>query len=458
MNISKIIKQNLCYDSRKLKKNEIFFDFLTNSKVINPYFKDIIKKKPKLIVSSRSLNYDKTLVRKDIKKFYSYLIQKKYKKIPKKIFAVTGTNGKTSVANFFYQLHILNKIPCASIGTLGFFYNKKIIKNDLTTPDNLKIFNFLRNIKKKKINKVIIEASSHGLNQGRLIGLKFKGAVFTNFSQDHLDYHRSMSSYFKSKLILFKKNLHINSSIICFNDLALKLRKNKITDKKYNFILQSKKNIKLKIVSFKSKNSKTMLKINYKNKIYIVNINLIGEFQIKNLYQSIILSIISGLNIRKILKVLPKIKPIKGRLNILKNKNKIICIDYAHTPDGLEKVINTLKNHFERKINIVFGCGGNRDADKRSSMGKVANKLCNKIIVTDDNPRDEDPKIITKHITNYIKKFRIIHNRKFAIKEAIKNTDKKEILLIAGKGHENYQIFKNKKIFFSDFNEVRKNL
>ena len=150
MNISKIIKQNLCYDSRKLKKNEIFFDFLTNSKVINPYFKDIIKKKPKLIVSSRSLNYDKTLVRKDIKKFYSYLIQKKYKKIPKKIFAVTGTNGKTSVANFFYQLHILNKIPCASIGTLGFFYNKKIIKNDLTTPDNLKIFNFLRNIKKKK--------------------------------------------------------------------------------------------------------------------------------------------------------------------------------------------------------------------------------------------------------------------------------------------------------------------
>ena len=291
-----------------------------------------------------------------------------------------------------------------------------------------------------------------------MIGLKFKGAVFTNFSQDHLDYHRSMSSYFKSKLILFKKNLHINSSIICFNDLALKLRKNKITDKKYNFILQSKKNIKLKIVSFKSKNSKTMLKINYKNKIYIININLIGEFQIKNLYQSIILSIISGLNIRKILKVLPKIKPIKGRLNILKNKNKIICIDYAHTPDGLEKVINTLKNHFERKINIVFGCGGNRDADKRSSMGKVANKLCNKIIVTDDNPRDEDPKIITKHITNYIKKFRIIHNRKFAIKEAIKNTDKKEILLIAGKGHENYQIFKNKKIFFSDFNEVRKNL
>lgn len=458
MNISQIVKKNFCYDSRKLKKKEIFFDFISNKKKINPFLKKIKKKKPFLIISNRNLKYKNILIVKNVKKLYLNLIKKKYQNIPKKIFAVTGTNGKTSVANFFYQLNILSKISCANIGTLGFYYNNKYKINYLTTPDNLEIFKFLNYIKNKKINKVILEASSHGLSQDRLNGLKFKSVVFTNFSQDHLDYHRSMKSYFNSKLILFKKHLIKNSSIICDDNIANKLFKNKITKKKYNFVLQSKKKIPVKIISERAQNSKTNLKINYKNKIYFINLNIIGNFQIKNLYQSIILAYLSGLNIEKILKVLEKIKPIKGRLNIIKNKNKIICIDYAHTPDGLKQVIKTLKIHFKKKINIVFGCGGNRDVNKRQKMGKIANKLCNKIIITDDNPRDEDPKSITKDIFKTAIKGKIIQNRKTAIREAIRITKKNEILLIAGKGHENHQILKNKKIYFSDFDEVRANL
>ena len=170
------------------------------------------------------------------------------------------------------------------------------------------------------------------------------------------------------------------------------------------------------------------------------------------------LALSSGLKINEIFKVLEKIKPIEGRLNIIKNKKKTICIDYAHTPDGLKKVIETLKNHYNKKVNIVFGCGGNRDTDKRKKMGQIANKLCNKVILTNDNPRGEDPKNIIKHIFQSVKKAEVIYNRKLAIKKAIKITKKKEVLLIAGKGHENYQIFKNKIIYFSDFDVAKKNL
>ena len=310
-------------------------------------------------------------------------------------------------------------------------------------------------IKRKKINRAIIEASSHGLHQGRLSNLKFNSVVFTNFSRDHLDYHKSLKSYLNAKLILFKKNLKTNSSIICDNSIA-KLIRNKVK-KNSKFVIQSKNN-PFKILGSKPQGSKTKLKINYNNNIYNITVNLIGKFQIENLFHAIMLSASSGISEDKIMNVLPKIKPIKGRLNVLKNKNKTVCLDYAHTPDGLEKVITTLESHFKKRVNIVFGCGGNRDKGKRENMAKIANKFCKKIIVTDDNPRDENPKNITKQIYKFIDKGLIINNRKLAIKKAIQEIGQNEVLLVAGKGHENYQIIKGKKFHFSDYEEIIKNL
>ena len=310
-------------------------------------------------------------------------------------------------------------------------------------------------IKRKKINRAIIEASSHGLHQGRLSNLKFNSVVFTNFSRDHLDYHKSLKSYLNAKLILFKKNLKTNSSIICDNSIA-KLIRNKVK-KNSKFVIQSKNN-PFKILGSKPQGSKTKLKINYNNNIYNITVNLIGKFQIENLFHAIMLSASSGISEDKIMNVLPKIKPIKGRLNVLKNKNKTVCLDYAHTPDGLEKVITTLESHFKKRVNIVFGCGGNRDKGKRENMAKIANKFCKKIIVTDDNPRDENPKNITKQIYKFIDKGLIINNRKLAIKKAIQEIGQNEVLLVAGKGHENYQIIKGRKFHFSDYEEIIKNL
>lgn len=455
MKISKIIEKNLCNDSRNLKKNEIFFDFISNKKVDSPYLKKVVKKKPFLIVSQKKINYKNILVVKNIKNFYFSVIKKKYKNIPQNLYAVTGTNGKTSVAGFYNQINFLNKLSCANIGTLGYYLKRYVKKNSLTTPDNLNIFKFLNFAKSKRINSVIIEASSHGLHQGRLSGLKFNSVVFTNFSRDHLDYHKSMKSYLNAKLILFKKNLKVNSNIICDDSIA-KLIQNKV-QKKYKFVLQSKNN-PFKILVSKPNGSKTKLKINCNNNIHNITVNLIGEFQIKNLFHAMMLSVSSGISVNKIINVLPKIKPIEGRLNILKNKDKIVCLDYAHTPDGLEKVITTLESHFKKRVNIVFGCGGNRDKGKREKMGKIVNKLCKKIIVTDDNPRDENPKEITKQIYKFIDKGLIINNRKLAIKKAIQRIDHNEILLVAGKGHENYQIIKGKKFYLSDYEEIIKNL
>lgn len=457
MKINKIIKKNFCNDSRNLKKNDVFFDFISDKKNNNPYLANIIRKKPYLIITKKKINYKNILIVQNVKKFYFSIIKKKYKDIPKKLYAVTGTNGKTSVASFFYQINILNKLDCANVGTLGFYYNKCLKQNHLTTPDNLDILKFLNFIKGQNINRAVIEASSHGLHQGRLSGLKFKSVVFTNFSRDHLDYHKSMKSYLNAKLILLKQNLEINSDIICDNEIAKLIKRKKIKNND-SLLLQNKKKNFIKIISFKPQGSKTKIKINHNNIIYNVLINLIGEFQIKNLFHAIVLSVSSGLNVKKILKILPKIKPIKGRLNILKNKTKTICLDYAHTPDGLEKAIKTLENHFNKRVNIVFGCGGNRDKGKRAKMGKIVKKLCKNIIITDDNPRDENPKVITNQIYKSIKRGKVISNRKLAIKQAIRDTNDKEVLLIAGKGHENYQIIKGKKIHFSDFEEIKKNL
>jgi len=343
------------------------------------------------------------------------------------------------------------------VGTLGYIFNDKLKKTNLTTPDNLSIYKFLQNSKKLGVNNAILEASSHGLIQERLLGLNFNTAIFTNFTQDHLDYHKTMKSYLNAKLILFKKYLKKKGNIIC-NDKVYKIfKKNNISNKKFKFVLQSKL-LPFKIVNFKSYKDKTVLKINYKNKIFTKLVNLVGDIQIENLFQTISVCLISGINFNKIIDILDKIHPAEGRLNIFNRNKKIVCLDYAHTPDGLAKTILTLKKHFNRPLNLVFGCGGNRDKKKRSIMGKIANKYCKKVFITDDNPRFENPKKIRNEIFKSVPKAKKIAKRSLVIKRAIQKTSNKEILLIAGKGHEKYQIIKDKFIPFSDSKYIRKYL
>ena len=449
---------NICYDSRKVKRGDIFFDFISNSKRNNPFIKEIVKKKPSLIISKKNLKYLKiNTLKTDPKKFYLKLIKTKFKNIPKNLVGVTGTNGKTSIANFFYQINKLCGIKSASVGTLGYISDNKLKKTNLTTPDNLSIYKFLQTSKKLGVNNAILEASSHGLIQERLLGLNFNTAIFTNFTQDHLDYHKTMKCYLDAKLILFKKNLKKKGNIICNDKIYKILKKNNISNKKFKFVVQSKL-LPFKIVNYKSYDDKTVLKINYNNKIFLKSVNLVGDIQIENLFQTIAACLISKINFNKIINILDKIKPAEGRLNIFNKDKKIVCLDYAHTPDGLAKTILTLKKHFDRPLNLVFGCGGNRDKKKRPIMGKIAHKYCKKVFITDDNPRFENPKKIRNEIFKSVPKAKKIPERSLAIKIAIQKTSNKEILLIAGKGHEKYQIVKDKLIPFSDAKYIRKYL
>ena len=449
--------KGVAFNSNLIKKNYIFFAVKGNNTDGNNFVKDAINKGSKIIISEKFKEglVDNILYLKN--KNPRRLLAEFSAKInfirPNKLIAVTGTNGKSSIANFYYQILKLNKKRVSSIGTLGvngIKYNKKNLN---TTFDPIELNNLLRIIKAKHINNVILEASSHGLKQHRLDGLKFDIGIFTNLSRDHLDYHKTFKDYFDSKLILFKKLIKKRSNIIFDEDLSIS-RKIKSIAKKKNFknLTIGTKNSNLKIIDHKYFNLNQQVKIIYKNKFYTFSTSLIGKVQIKNLLMSILAASKSNLSLNKIINCVSKIKPVPGRFEKIGNlkNNSVVILDYAHTPDALEVCLKNISDQFKlRKINLVFGCGGERDKLKRKIMGKIANIYCNKIYLTDDNPRGESPKKIRNDIKKGINKGKLfeISSREFAIKKAINNINSDEILIVAGKGHEIYQQYKSKKSF-----------
>jgi MurE/MurF fusion protein len=433
----KIVIKGLSINSKKVKKGYMFFAIKGTRSNGEKHIKEAIARGASVIVCSKNFKnkYKKIFIIKknNIRDLVSEISSKFYKLKPKNIIAVTGTNGKTSVADLFYQILSLNNIPAASIGTLGIKYKNKIIKTNLTSPDTITIHKHLQNLKKEKIDNVIIESSSHGLHQGRLNHVNFKVAIFTNFSQDHLDYHKTMKSYLNAKLILFKKILSKNSIIIL--------------DKTINEFIYLKNIAKirsLKIIEIEK----------IVNKIKNNTFNKGSEFKEKNLAMAISAAKLCGLKESKIFRSLRKIKDVDGRLELVRSfsNNIKVFVDYAHTPDALKKILKYLTESYGKNISLVFGCGGDRDKKKRSLMAKVANNYSKKIYITDDNPRNEDPKKIRKQIMKNIdfNKCLNIGNRTEAIKKAIINADPNEVILIAGKGHEEKQIYRNKIFFTSD--------
>ena len=433
----KINVKGLAINSKKVKKDFIFFAIKGYKSNGEKFIKEAIKRGASVIICSKNCKYKNksvtVLKTSNIRYLLSEISSKYYKLKPKNIIAVTGTNGKTSVADLFYQILKLNKIPVASIGTLGIKLREKKIKSNLTSPDTILLHKSLDNIKRKKIDNVIIEASSHGIDQKRLEHLNFKAGIFTNFSQDHLDYHKTMKSYFNAKMHLFKNVISPKKIIILDKSI-----------KEYSIIKKISKSRSLRLIDI----NKT------KDKLEKVIGNRFNDFQIKNLSMAVEAAKQCNLKEKKIFRSLKKIKDINGRLELIKtfSNNIKVFVDFAHTPDALSKSIIALKNSHKSDLSIVFGCGGDRDFKKRPLMAKVANTYCKNIYVTDDNPRNEKPEKIRNEIVKNIninKHFNIA-NRAKAIKTAIKNAEPNELILVAGKGHEDQQIYKNKTINISD--------
>ena len=439
----KINIRGLAVDSRKVKKGFIFFAIRGNKLNGEKYINKAIQNGAVVVVCSK--NYKKfyknvfIIHSSDIRSLLSKICTNFYTLKPKNIIAVTGTNGKTSVADLFFQILKFNNIPVASIGTLGVKYKNKIIKSDLTSPDTIFLHRVLEKLKKQNIDNVIIEASSHGLHQKRIDNLNLKAGIFTNFSQDHLDYHKNIKAYFNAKMLLFKKVLSKKSKIILNKSLN-----------EFSSLKKIIKNRQLQLVdtSFIQKNLKEKIDLKF------------NTIQLKNLSMAIAAARICNVSDIKIFKSLRKIKDVNGRLELVRifPNNIRVFVDFAHTPDALDKTLSVLQEGKKQNISLVFGCGGERDYKKRPIMAKIANKHCKKIYVTDDNPRNENPKKIRNDILKNLDNHNSfdIGNRALAIRSAILNSDPNEIILIAGKGHENKQIYKNKIIKTSDKQIVKK--
>lgn len=320
--------------------------------------------------------------------------------------------------------------------------------------DPLSLHKNLQILAKNKTNNVILEASSHGLDQKRLDNLNINAGIFTNLGHDHLDYHKTMQSYFNSKMYLFKNLLKKNSKIITDEDnKEFKIIKRISNKRGIKKITIGSNSGNIKILHNKYQQNKQIVKISINSKIFMLEVPLIGYFQVKNLFMAILAASICGLNQNRIFDQIHKIKPVPGRLEcvVSLNNNSNIVVDFAHTPDALEQSLIALKKQFKREIIIVFGCGGERDKKKRFIMGKIASKYCRKVFVTDDNPRNENPQKIRNSIMKGCNKFAVdIGNRKKAIKTAIRELGPNETLLVAGKGHEETQNYGNKIIYFSD--------
>ena len=446
-NISKdkknIIIAGLSTNSKEIKKNYIFFAIRGTKQNGEHFIKDAINKGASVIICENNCKIKNKKIpiikTKNIRFFLSELASRFYKLKPKNIIAVTGTNGKTSVADMFYQIMRINNLPAATIGTLGIKYNGKIIKTNLTSPDTITLHKSLQFLKKQKIDNVIIESSSHGLDQKRLHHINFKAGIFTNFSQDHLDYHKTMRNYLNAKLILLKEILKKNSTII--------------TDKKiepFSIIKKIAKKNKIKILEVNEEIEKI-------NDIFKDDL---GDFKIKNLAMASKALKLCGLSEKSIYQSIKKIKDVNGRLELVrKYRNNIkVFVDFAHTPDALSKTLRSLKAKYGNCISIVFGCGGDRDKMKRPLMAKIADENCKKIYITDDNPRNEKPKKIRNELEKNISKNKAfnIGKRELAIKTAISNANPYEIILIAGKGHEENQVYQKKILNISDKKIVKK--
>ena len=355
------------------------------------------------------------------------------------LIAITGTNGKTSVSHYISQLLDFLEIDNGVIGTLGMTKTKN--KSINTTPDIFSIYNTLEEYSSNGINLAVIEASSHALMQGRLEGLSFIQGIFTNLTQDHLDYHETMDNYREAKGKLFKNN---------FSKRAIINR----DDENYQYFLDTasdKEPITFGIDDlefFKNSENGFICQLND----YVFELPLVGEFNLSNAIAAYNSVKCLGFSDDQIIPCLAKLSPPPGRMQQLANSN--IWIDYAHTPDALDNALSTLRTHYpEFNIRVIFGCGGDRDKGKRQMMGKIASERADSIILTNDNPRSEDPQAIIDDIlagTKVENDVQIILDRGDAIRSAIQSLGEEEALLIAGKGHETSQVIGTKTLPFSD--------
>lgn len=443
-------------DSRKVKEGQTFIAIKGLTVDGHDYIDKAISNGASCIICEKDLNVDVPYIKVDDTSLYQKeILVKEYKETLDKlhIIGVTGTNGKTTSCFLTYQMLLSLGIDAAYIGTIGFYHKDEFIALNNTTPDILVLYQLLVNAQEKGCKVVVMEVSSQALSYDRLFGINFSTIGFTNFTEDHLDYHKTMENYLDAKKLILN---HLNDNcIICAN-----------CDDRYHVEFNNNKNKFVtfgnngdyNIINYSTTPKDTTIKFEFNNQSYDVTIPLTSKFNIYNYLT--MLSILNqyGIDINNILEKTNGLKAPKGRCETYLVNNGYAIVDYAHTPDAVEKVITTYNELKTNRVITIFGCGGDRDPKKRPIMGEIATRLSDFVIITNDNPRTEDENVIVENILSGISKdnYKVIHNRSEAIKYGIDMMNENDILLILGKGHENYQIIGKEKIHFDDAEEVLK--
>lgn len=377
--------------------------------------------------------------------------------------AVTGTDGKTSTADFVRQLATRMGHKAASIGTLG-LRSPSAALNDAfpannTSPEPILLHRTLRALKEENVEYVAMEASSHGLDQKRLDGVKFTAGAFTNFGRDHLDYHATIEDYFIAKARLFDAVVPeggvavINRDDARFDDLAARCVKRKI--RVTSFGLHAAADYHIARVTPHVNGLSAALVI--RGKQHALELPFYGAFQLFNMLAAVGLLAATGMDEQALIALLPSLQGVPGRLEkVASHKGASVFVDYAHTPAALENILKTLRAHTEHKLHVVFGCGGDRDRGKRPEMGAVAARLADRVTVTDDNPRTENPAAIRAEILAAATGANEIADRAAAIAAAMQEITTGDVLVVAGKGHETTQTIGNQATPFYDPDYIRK--
>src|ERR1700736_178003 len=379
---------------------------------------------------------------------------------PATIVAVTGTSGKTSVTAFTRQIWQRLGHASASIGTIGLVSEKRTIYGSLTTPDPIALHRQLDEIAAEGVTHLAFEASSHGLDQYRLDGVRVRAGGFTNLTRDHMDYHPDVAHYLAAKLRLFRDLIASDGAAVISADHdcsqavidAARARGLRIVavGSKGDGAGEDIRLIEADIDGFAQK-----LELEHRGRRHAVRLPLVGEFQIENALVAAGLAIGTGSEPRVVSAGLELLEGAKGRLEQVAERNGApIFVDYAHKPDALAKALQALRPYAKRKLVVVFGAGGDRDAGKRPLMGAIAAENADSVIVTDDNPRSENPDLIRSAILSTAKGAREIGDRAEAIRTAIAGLQRGDALLIAGKGHETGQIIGDRTLPFSDHDAV----
>ena len=454
----------ISYNSKQTKKHDIFICLTGEHVDGHEYAQEAIRNGAKVCVVERRLSSDipqivvsstAEMIAKISNIFYAEPSQKL------NMIGITGTNGKTTVTHLVQKLYEAFEQKCALVGTLGHKFSSDDIYRDAkhTTPQAPELQKLLYDINEKNIKNVVMEVSSHSLVQHRVDHVDFNGAVLTNLTQDHLDFHITMENYFKAKAQLFENLVAGDFAVInkddAYADRFLEVISPKVN--KYTYGIKKEANVMAKKISFSAEGVSFICIVDGKE--YKTKLAMNGMFSVYNVLAAITTALALGFNIEKSIRVLEQIPGVAGRFEVVNTKPMVI-VDYAHTPDGLENVLKAAREITPGagKLICIFGCGGDRDATKRPKMGKIAEELADKVIVTSDNPRSENPQQI---ITDILAGFRstsdvvVEADRDLAIREAQKIAKAEDVVLLAGKGHEDYQILATETIHFDDREKVR---